>query len=87
METTPLTEVNYRKVVAGLQDCEERYSALLQSIDDSADSRLAAALKALKNEVRNRAASGSGITDSYRRRAATHWARFCTTISAKNSAR
>lgn len=54
METTPLTEVNYRKVVAGLQDCEERYSALLKSIDDSADSRLAAALEELKNEVRNR---------------------------------
>jgi two-component system sensor kinase FixL len=47
-------DADYRRVVAGLQDCEERYDGLLESIDDSGDSRLATALKALKNEVRNR---------------------------------
>jgi signal transduction histidine kinase len=45
---------DYRRVVAGLQHCEERYTGLLKSVDGGADSRLAAALAALKSEVRHR---------------------------------
>jgi two-component system sensor kinase FixL len=47
-------DADYRRVVAGLQDCEERYTGLLKSIDGEVDSRLAAALAALKTEVRHR---------------------------------
>lgn len=44
----------YRKVVAGLQDCEERYRGLLKSLGSGADSRLANALTMLQTEVRQR---------------------------------
>ncbi len=47
------SDADYRSVVAGLQDCEDRYTALSKSIDGSKDSQLSS-LKALRNEVRNR---------------------------------
>ncbi len=47
-------DADYRRVVAGLQNCEERYNGLLNSIDGGADSRLTAALATLKTEVRHR---------------------------------
>ncbi|PZR75314.1 MAG: hypothetical protein DLM52_07955 [Chthoniobacterales bacterium] len=43
----------YRKVVADLRSCEERYGSLVDSIT-SDDSRLASAIAALKSEVEQR---------------------------------
>jgi signal transduction histidine kinase len=41
----------YRKVVAALNDCEERYEGLAKSIVDTKDSRLASTIEALKREI------------------------------------
>ncbi len=47
------SDEDYRSVVAGLQDCEDRYTALVKSMNGSDNSRLSS-LKALQSEVRNR---------------------------------
>jgi signal transduction histidine kinase len=44
----------YRRVVADLRDCEERYAVLEQSLSATADSAVSPALTAIKNEVRQR---------------------------------
>jgi signal transduction histidine kinase len=44
----------YRKVIADLRTCEERYGGLLKSIKATDDSRLASAITILKSEVRQR---------------------------------
>lgn len=44
----------YRRVVADLRTCEERYGGLLKSINAVEDSRLTAAITTLKSEVRHR---------------------------------
>src|SRR6266550_3342606 len=44
----------YRRVVADLRDCEERYATLLESTSATDDSGLASALAAIKSEVRQR---------------------------------
>ncbi|MEO5755029.1 MAG: sensor histidine kinase [Chthoniobacterales bacterium] len=48
------TKPPYRKVIANLRDCEERYQGLLNSISTTDDARLKSALSTLKNEVRHR---------------------------------
>ncbi len=45
---------NYRKVVADLHSCEERYKSLVDSIPGTDDTRLQSALSALQSEVRQR---------------------------------
>ena len=54
MKTDVTTNPAYRKVVAALEDCEERYDGLIKSIGDSKKSRLSAALETLKTEVESR---------------------------------
>ncbi len=44
----------YRKVVAALEECEERYTELVASINSAADSRLAATIATLKREIKFR---------------------------------
>lgn len=44
----------YRKVIADLHTCEERYGGLLKSISETEDSRLVSAIRTLKSEVRQR---------------------------------
>ena len=44
----------YRKVVADLGDCEERYATLLESMSATDDSGLASPLATIKSEVRQR---------------------------------
>jgi two-component system, LuxR family, sensor kinase FixL len=46
-----VTNPAYRKVVAALNDCEERYDGLIKSIDGTNDARLASAMAALGREV------------------------------------
>jgi two-component system sensor kinase FixL len=51
MEKQVVTKPAYRKVVAKLADCEERYSGLVESLSETQDSRLETALETLKKEV------------------------------------
>jgi two-component system, LuxR family, sensor kinase FixL len=44
----------YRKVVAALDECEERYNGLVASINSKADSRLTALIATLKREIQLR---------------------------------
>lgn len=44
----------YRKVIADLRSCEERYRGLLDSLPKTDDARLKSALSTLKSEVRQR---------------------------------
>jgi two-component system sensor kinase FixL len=44
----------YRRVVADLRDCEERYDTLLESMSATDNSGVASALAAIKSEVRQR---------------------------------
>jgi signal transduction histidine kinase len=48
------TNPAYRKVVAALDDCEQRYGALVKSMGDTDHSRLSAAVEALKKEAEAR---------------------------------
>jgi len=51
MKNEIATNPAYRKVVAALSDCEERYEGLAKSIDGTDDSRLASTVAALKREI------------------------------------
>jgi two-component system sensor kinase FixL len=51
MKNEIATNPAYRKVVAALSDCEERYEGLVKSIDGTDDSRLASTLATLKHEI------------------------------------
>ena len=44
----------YRRVVAALDECEERYHGLIAALDSGADSRLAATVATLKRETQLR---------------------------------
>jgi two-component system sensor kinase FixL len=48
------TNPAYRKVVAALEDCEERYGGLVKSIGDTNNSRLASTIATLRLEVEHR---------------------------------
>jgi two-component system sensor kinase FixL len=48
------TKPAYRKVVADLHDCEERYSTLVNSLDGPEDARVKSIFAALKSEVAHR---------------------------------
>jgi two-component system sensor kinase FixL len=48
------TSPAYRKVVAALEDCEERYGGLIKSIGSTDDSRLASTIATLRLEVQRR---------------------------------
>jgi signal transduction histidine kinase len=48
------TNPAYRKVVADLRTCEERYRGLVDSIDAAQDARLQSAVETLRAEVRHR---------------------------------
>lgn len=54
MEEDRDAKQNYRKVVADLHSCEERYKTLVESISGSEDERIEAALSTLKSESRRR---------------------------------
>jgi hypothetical protein len=53
-----VAQETYRKAIADLADCEERYQGLLEAVPAAGDARLEAALAALQSEVdaRDRAA-------------------------------
>ena len=48
------TNIAYRKVVAALEDCEERYGGLIKSIGGTNDSRLASTIATLRLEAQQR---------------------------------
>lgn len=48
------TNAAYRKVVAALEDCEERYGGLIKSIGGTNDSRLASTIATLRLEAQQR---------------------------------
>ncbi len=54
MKTDLTTNPAYRSVVAALDDCEQRYGALVKSMGDTDHSRLSAAVEALKKEAQAR---------------------------------
>ncbi len=54
MENETVAKPAYRKVIADLHTCEERYQSLLDSIPATEDARLQSALSVLKSEVRHR---------------------------------
>ena len=54
MDKAPARKLDYRKVVADLQHCEERYQGLVNSIEVTDDLRLQSAMATLKSEVRHR---------------------------------
>src|ERR1700730_14906131 len=51
MKNEIATNPAYRKVVAALSDCEERYEGLVKSTDGTNDSRLASTVATLKREI------------------------------------
>jgi two-component system sensor kinase FixL len=51
MKNEIATHPAYRKVVAALSDCEERYDGLVKSMDGGNDSRLAATVTTLRREI------------------------------------
>jgi two-component system sensor kinase FixL len=51
MKNEIATQPAYRKVVAALSDCEERYAGVVKSMDAGNDSRLAATVTALRREI------------------------------------
>lgn len=54
MKSNITTNAAYRNVVAALDDCEQRYGALVNSMGDTDHVRLSAAVDALKKEVESR---------------------------------
>jgi two-component system sensor kinase FixL len=54
MKTEIATNPAYRKVVASLEDCEERYGDLIKSIGGTNDSRLKSTIATLKHEIQLR---------------------------------
>ncbi len=54
MQKETIAHPAYRKVIADLRTCEERYQTLLDSIPATDDARLKSALSALRSEVRQR---------------------------------
>jgi hypothetical protein len=51
MKNDIATNLAYRKVVAALSECEERYRGVVRSMDDTTDSRLASMVTTLKREI------------------------------------
>lgn len=51
MKNVTATNPAYRKVVAALSDCEERYDGLVRSLGGTKDSRLESTISTLKREI------------------------------------